>query len=377
MNIVGMIPARLGSTRIKNKNLRLIDNKPLVQYVVESASRSSMLSEVYLNSESEIFETIAVQSGIEFYKRPSKLSSNEATNDDFAMDFINNVQCDLLIQLLPTSPFLTTDEIDSFIQSMVDGSFETMVSVSNVQIECVYKSNPVNFDQKKQTPPSQSLEPIKAYACSLMGWNVDRFRKNMSKYSAAYHGGDGSIGFYTLKGYSTIDIDNEEDFLLAESVAHSIKRTPQKPKYFEFKKENSESDVPSILSKDGVKVNDLFDSNHEITKLKNILDEMPSDKSWSKRVIDTDSNSMTIICQMPGEGNRKHYHPDWNEWWYIVEGEWKWEIEDEIKKIVAGDIVFMHKNRKHKITAAGNSRAIRMAVSRADVEHVYDDLTSC
>ena len=75
---------------------------------------------------------------------------------------------------------------------------------------------------------------------------------------------------------------------------------------------------------------------------------------------------------MPGEGNRRHHHPDWNEWWYIVEGEWEWEIEGKIKKIVEGDIVFMEKNRKHKITASGSSRAIRMAVSRADVAHVYE-----
>ena len=53
-------------------------------------------------------------------------------------------------------------------------------------------------------------------------------------------------------------------------------------------------------------------------------------------------------------------------------GEWNWEIEGEIKQIVQGDIVFMEKNRKHKITASGNGRAIRMAVSRADVAHVYE-----
>ena len=30
----------------------------------------------------------------------------------------------------------------------------------------------------------------------------------------------------------------------------------------------------------------------------------------------------TLIAQMPGEGNRLHHHTDWDEWWYIVEGEW-------------------------------------------------------
>jgi len=373
MKIIGMIPVRLGSTRVKNKNLRLIDGKPLVQYIIDAALGSNMLDEIYINSESTKFAGIAKKSSIKFYQRPEKLSLNESTNDDFVLDFISNVECDVLVQLLATSPFVTSKEIDSFIEAMLNRDFETMISVSNVQIECIYKNKPINFDQTKQTPPSQLLEPIKSYACSLMGWEVNRFKANVVKFNAAYHGGDGSIGFYELKGYSTIDIDHEEDFLLAEAVSLALKKEDVEPKYYDQnKKERSEVDVPSILLKDGVEINDLFDVNNEVVAISDILENMPKDKSWSKRVVDTESNSMTVICQMPGEGNRKHHHPDWNEWWYIVEGEWEWEIENKIKKIVKGDIVFMRKNRKHKITASGSGRAIRMAVSRADVAHVYE-----
>ena len=80
---------------------------------------------------------------------------------------------------------------------------------------------------------------------------------------------------------------------------------------------------------------------------------------------------MTIISQLPGEGNRRHYHPDWNEWWYIVDGEWEWEIDGQTRSVRKGEVVFMGKNRVHKITAVGSKPAIRMAVSRADVAHVY------
>jgi quercetin dioxygenase-like cupin family protein len=120
-----------------------------------------------------------------------------------------------------------------------------------------------------------------------------------------------------------------------------------------------------------VEHNDLFDANKEIVSLEKILATKSTESSWSKRVINTESNSMTIIAQMPGEGNRRHYHPDWNEWWYIVKGEWEWEIDGQIKRIKAGDIVMVEKKRVHKITAVGTSMAIRMAVSRADVEHIY------
>ena len=135
-------------------------------------------------------------------------------------------------------------------------------------------------------------------------------------------------------------------------------------------KKRIEVDVPSILKKDGVEKNDLHNCNNEIVSLPNII-EKNGKSSWSKRLVNTENNSATLISQMPGEGNRRHYHPDWNEWWYIVDGEWEWEIEGEVKRVKKGDVVFIEKNRLHKITSVGNKPAIRLAVSREDVEHIY------
>jgi CMP-N,N'-diacetyllegionaminic acid synthase len=375
MKIVAMIPARLGSKRIKTKNLRLINGKPLIEYILDTVSKVNIFDEIYVNSEDEIFSGIADKYGLKFYKRPDELSSDTATNDEFTLDFLKNVECDVLIQLLPTSPFLTGEEIKSFVDKMLSETLDTLVSVEHKQIACLYQGKPINFDMLAKNPPSQTMVPVMAYATALMGWRSTKFLENMNKYGVAYHGGDGKTDYFELRGLSTIDIDREEDFRLAEAIAIAgtsvISREPEY--YNDNKKQRSEIDVPSILAKDGVAVNDLFDVNNEVVKLDEILESMPKDVSWSKRVIDTESNSMTIISQMPGEGNRRHHHPDWNEWWYIVEGEWEWDIEGEKKKIVEGDIVFMRKNRKHKITAVGSSRATRMAVSRADVAHVYED----
>lgn len=55
-----------------------------------------------------------------------------------------------------------------------------------------------------------------------MAWSSQNYKDNMAKYNSGYHGGDGNIGFYTLSGYSNIDIDNEEDFQLAEVVARHL-----------------------------------------------------------------------------------------------------------------------------------------------------------
>ena len=181
MKIIAMIPARMGSQRVKQKNIRLLNGKPLISHIVDTAVKSGVFDEIYINSESDIFKETAEYYKIKFYKRPEHLSSNSATNDDFVLDFIKNVDGDLLVQLLCTSPFLSTDEIISFVQDIKDKKLDTLISVKNEQIECVFNGKPINFDEKGQTLPSQDLKPIQAYACGIMGWKYDSFFQNMKK----------------------------------------------------------------------------------------------------------------------------------------------------------------------------------------------------
>ena len=196
---------------------------------------------------------------------------------------------------------------------------------------------------------------------------------NINQYGAAYHGGEGSIGYFELKGFSNVDIDNEEDFLLAEAVLNAKNLNYNKPKYYEREKEKIEdADREKILLADGVKKNFFDEQNKQIQHLNEIIDKRSKEVSWSHTLINSPSNCVTLIAQMPGEGNRMHYHHNWDEWWYIVQGEWEWTVEGIIKKVKKGDIVFIERNKKHKIQAIGNSMSIRMAVSREDVDHVYD-----
>ena len=369
MKIVCMIPARLGSQRVKCKNIRYLKDKPLIQYVIDAVKKLKIFDKIYINSEDEIFKNIATKNKINFYKRNIKLASNKATNDDFALDFIKNVKCDYLIQILPTSPFLSSDEIYNFVKYMLKKKFDTLISVKKIQIECLYKNKPINFIKIKKTPPSQNLNPIKAYACAIMGWKSKVFISNMKKFNSAYHGANSNVGYFTLKNLSTIDIDTEEDFQLAERILGCFH--PKKKKRYLKINEFGDYNRKKILVADGVVNNMMSGFNKEKISIKKIIDRNSKKKSWSKTLVNSQSNSATLIAQMPGEGNRLHYHPDWDEWWYILEGQWKWEIGKKIKTVSKGDMIFIKRNNWHKITAIGKKMSIRLAVSRADVEHVY------
>lgn len=236
--IIAMIPARLGSQRVPKKNLRLLNGIPLISYAIEAAKQSGVFDEIYVNSESDILGEIAINLGVNFYKRPPEFASNSSNNDDFAYDFIKNSNGDILIQLLPTSPLITPQEIKNFVNDMVKTKCETFVSVLNHQIACVYQRNPINFKYLEPHISSQDMIPVQSYATVLMGWTYISFKQSMEKYGFAYHGTDTNKGYFVLKGFSEIDIDNEEDFLLAEIAVKFKENTDNnnyKIEYYESK----------------------------------------------------------------------------------------------------------------------------------------------
>jgi CMP-N-acetylneuraminic acid synthetase len=235
--VIVMIPARIGSKRVPKKNLRLIDGKPLISYIIETIKKVGIFDEIYLNADDLIFQDIADDYGIKFYHRDKKYSTDQSTNDEFALDFMENINGDILLQILPTSPLIEVDEIRNFIDYMFNNKLETLISVEHKQIASVYNDKCLNFNKYKKNPPSQEMIPVMAYATVLMGWEYNSFKNNMKKYGCAYHGGDSKIDYYQVKGLSTIDIDNEEDFLLAESIILSKKY--QKENKIQYYSENS------------------------------------------------------------------------------------------------------------------------------------------
>jgi|29_taG_2_1085357.scaffolds.fasta_scaffold00038_20 CMP-N-acetylneuraminic acid synthetase/quercetin dioxygenase-like cupin family protein len=381
--VIAMIPARLGSKRVPKKNLRLLGDKPLISYAIETAIASKVFDEIYVNTESDEIGAVAEHFGAKYYKRNESLADDNANNDQFLEDFCQNVESDYVVQILPTSPFISTDEMAAFVKEMTGQGLDTLVSVAEHQIACVFDDTPINFSKLEPHISSQLMKPVQSYATVLMGYKKEKFLRDISHFGFGYHGADGNVGYFPLKGFSLIDIDNEEDFKLAEVVLDYLNRGADcaEPKYFDTSLLNknveamrSEADVPSILKIDGVAQSDFEHENQPIVHIPHLIADKDSTLSWCHRLVNTESNSATLISQLPGEGNRRHFHPDWNEWWYIVSGEWIWEIEGKNHRVKQGDFVFIEKNKVHKITAAGDKPAIRLAVSRADVAHVYPDL---
>jgi len=369
MNTVIMIPARGGSKRVPKKNVRLLSGKAMISYVIDVVKDIGI--PVYVNSDCEDILDLAQEMGVNIYRRPEEFASDSSTNDQFALDFMNNVECDYLLQVLPTSPFITKEEILAFAEKLQ--TVDTLVSVKEEQIGCVLNDEPLNFSKTKQNPPSQEMTPVKVYATTLMGWKSDVFKKNMEELGCGYHGGNGKTEYFTLNGWSTVDIDHEEDFRLAETIAQFIPFEDRYKAFYYEKGTYTDYIVPRVLKDDGINDGCLTEENQPVTNVVKLMSAMPHDKSWYHTLVNTENNSCTVVNQMPGEGNRRHYHAKWNEWWYILRGKWIFEIEGTKHEVKHGDLVFIEKGNKHCITAIGTEIASRLAVSRYDVEHIYGE----
>ena len=115
----------------------------------------------------------------------------------------------------------------------------------------------------------------------------------------------------------------------------------------------SDDNVKQVLQDDGIK-DSILEPGHKYENLKksninHLENETGFNNSWAMRVVYNNRFAGVIIKQNPGEGNRMHYHPDADECWVILEGEYKWSIDGEEQEVSVGDIVVVKEKTWHQI----------------------------
>ncbi len=218
---IAMIPARMGSQRLKQKNLRALDGIPLITRAIRKSREAGIFSEIWVNSEHHLFKKIALQEGVKFHQRPPELAGNEATSEDFVYEFLKLHECEFLFQVHSIAPLLTTNAVVDFVNTMITGQFDVLLSAVNEQIECAIKDKPINFNFNTKTN-SQKLEPIQRITWSITGWR-------RTTYLEAYETGrcatySGKVGFYSIDRLAGHVIKTEEDLQIADVLLQLKKR---------------------------------------------------------------------------------------------------------------------------------------------------------
>jgi len=216
MKIVAMIPARIGSQRLKYKNLALLNKKPLISHVIEKAQKSKIFSEIFINSDSLIFKQIAERHKINFFLRNKKYGKSNTKSDDVVINFLENIDCDYLVWVNPIAPLQQIDDMKKSVNIMLDKNYNTLMTVIEKQVHFLKGKKPINFKIEKKFNRTQELPKLSEMVYTLMMWNAKSFVKFYNKnHHAMLHG---KIFFYTVNKTSALIVKNKEDLILIEAI---------------------------------------------------------------------------------------------------------------------------------------------------------------
>lgn len=131
MKILAVIPARAGSKGIPNKNIRIINGKPLIYYSINNALNSKYITDVVVTTDSEAVKLIAKQLGVKYKDRNADLCGDSITLDSVIYDAIPKEDWDYIITMQPTSPTLKVETLDKAIEYAISNELDTVISAIN------------------------------------------------------------------------------------------------------------------------------------------------------------------------------------------------------------------------------------------------------
>ncbi len=219
--MIAMIPARMGSQRLKKKNLRELKGVPLITRAIRKCQEANCFDEIWVNSENVEFGGIAREEGVSFHQRPEQLGDNNATSEQFIHEFLEAHECDLIFQVHSIAPLLTTREVQGFANYFKSSGKDVLLSCIEDQIEVAYENVPVNFSFKEKTN-SQDLKPLQRITWSITGWKREVYLAAIKAGECATY--SGSIGFYPVSAASGHVIKTQSDLDIAEALLGVISK---------------------------------------------------------------------------------------------------------------------------------------------------------
>ena len=218
--ILALIPARGGSKRIPDKNIKALCGKPLISYSIISAKKSKNIDKVIVSTDDENIADISREFTAEVIKRPKELAKDNTPTIEVvyhALDSLKKENYDpsIIVLLQPTSPLRNTEDIDNAIDLFLNSNCESVVSVCEIK-HIPYWSLNINkgylkplFGKKYLKIKSQDFK--KAYRPNGVLYistprSIHKYRSFFCKYTIPY----------VMPIERSIDIDDEFDFLLAE-----------------------------------------------------------------------------------------------------------------------------------------------------------------
>ena len=210
--VVAFVHAKGTSMRVPSKNMKILGDKPLFCHAIENAKAAKLVDAVIIDSDSEEILEIGEKYGALPLKRPKDLATNLATGDDLAYWQAANIPLSkIVVQVIPTAPFLSPNSIDNAIRILLE--FPKIDSVAGGYEDALYLWNngrPDYYNLDGTIPNSVDLkttvyETTGLYANYTLSVLNTRRRLNSNNCRAC-----------VLNKIESVDINTIEDLEFAE-----------------------------------------------------------------------------------------------------------------------------------------------------------------
>lgn len=222
MNILAIIPSRSESKRLPGKNKKYILGKPLIQWTIEQAQKSKLISRLIVDTDDKDIIQLAENLGVEYLELPKELTQDNASIYDvifFELDCLKKEgkEYDIVILLEPTSPIRRDGDIDGAIQILLDNynSTDSVVSLGKIQLETPNISKVVIDDRVKPLMISQrNGDAYFPYGVIYLS-KVEALRKYKTFYQERTMP-------YFISREQCYEINDEYDFTCVEAIIKNL-----------------------------------------------------------------------------------------------------------------------------------------------------------
>lgn len=219
--ILAIIPARSGSKGLKDKNIKLLNGKPLIAYTIEAAQKSNIFEDIVVSTDSKQYAQIAMQYGATVpFRRPDSLATDMTSSTEVIIHALEELEkqgktYDYFMLLQPTSPLRNEMDILKSIDLLLEKNANTIVSVCECEHSPVFAKQ-LGSDHRLdgflsdiKNSRRQDIEPYYRLNGAIYLSNVTYFNKDRSFYRYNSYA-------YIMKKINSIDIDDLHDFWITE-----------------------------------------------------------------------------------------------------------------------------------------------------------------
>jgi CMP-N,N'-diacetyllegionaminic acid synthase len=236
--VLAVVSARGGSKGIPGKNLRPLAGKPLIYHALQSAQRAALVDRLIFCTESEELATAARKIGVEVpFLRPPDLALDDTPLilvTQFAMHQMDRrgFRADIIVQIQPTCPFLSSDRIDESVTILQgDPDATSAISLKRIEHEHPFRAKVVDPQTRVFSPflkdidveRFQARQDLPTLYCTS-GALYTRRRALLEKWNGRdFCLGTKPVGIL-LKDHECINIDRPIDLAYAEFMMENFVR---------------------------------------------------------------------------------------------------------------------------------------------------------